>query len=368
MEKENEKYNVLSLFTGIGGMDIGFGGNVIVHNKSIATDFSDKIDCKYDEIYGFVKLKPTNFNVIFQNDILQGAKTIYKLNTTHSNYIVKSIYELLDENYDFPKADVIIGGFPCNDFSHAGKRQGFASNTTHNLKDALTDANSRGTLYKSFVSVVDMVKPKIFVAENVYGLLTMKTNPINQIITDFSNIGYDVEYQLIKSDEHGIPQKRWRVIIIGISKDRNLANLSTDWNVISKNKIRCNIGEYFKHLKEPSNTSDVAQQLYSKAKKLEKGQGQTEINLNSIAPTIRAEHHGNIEFRRYANGVNTAESNLPERRLTLRETGLIQTFSPAFIFNDKRNMTSYKYIGNAVPPLLAYIISDKVVELLLTYF
>ena len=60
------------------------------------------------------------------------------------------------------------------DFSHAGKRLGFNSSTTHNLKDDITDGNSRGTLHKSFVAVVDRVRPKMFVAENVYGLLTMK--------------------------------------------------------------------------------------------------------------------------------------------------------------------------------------------------
>lgn len=364
----DKKYSVLSLFTGIGGMDMGFGGDVIVHKNSIAEDFINNIKCNYEGVEGFIKLKPKMFNIVFQNDILEGAKKICELNNTHSNYIVKSIYELLSENYNFPKTDIVIGGFPCNDFSHAGKRKGFNSETTHNLKDKLTSDNSRGTLYKSFVSVVDKVKPKIFIAENVYGLLTMKDNPINQIISDFSNLGYDVNYELIKANEYGIPQKRWRVIIIGISKNRKINELSINWNLITKNKINCNISVYFNHLLEPNDTTDISQQLFSRAKRLEKGQGQVEINLNSISPTIRAEHHGNIEFRRHLNGVNTNEKDLPERRLTIRETGLIQTFPPKFIFNQKKDMTSYKYIGNAVPPLLSYIIADKVEELLLEYF
>jgi len=145
-------------------------------------------------------------------------------------------------------------------------------------------------LYKSFVAVVEQVKPKIFVAENVYGLLTMKNEPIKQIIIDFEKINYDVSYELIKSNEYEIPQKRWRVIIIGISKN---------WNNITINKKLCNIRPYFKHLIEPDITIDKSQQLYSKAKKLDKGQGQIEINLDNISPTIRAEHHGNIEFRRH---------------------------------------------------------------------
>lgn len=364
----DKKYSVLSLFTGIGGMDMGFGGDVIVHKNSISTDFANNIKCKYKSIDGFVNLIPKMFNVVFQNDILEGAKKVCELNNTDCNYIVKSIYELLSENYNFPKTDIVIGGFPCNDFSHAGKRKGFNSETTHNLKDELTTDNSRGTLYKSFVSVVDKVKPKIFIAENVYGLLTMKDNPINQIISDFTNLGYDVNYELIKANEYGIPQKRWRVIIIGISKNRRINELNINWNLITKNKINCNIGVYFNHLLEPIDTTDISQQSFSKAKKLEKGQGQVEINLNSISPTIRAEHHGNIEFRRHLNGINTNEKELLERRLTIRETGLIQTFPPNFIFNQKKDLTSYKYIGNAVPPLLAYIVADKVQELLLEYF
>jgi hypothetical protein len=109
----NKKYSVLSLFTGIGGMDMGFGGNVIVHKKSIANNFMDNIKCNYEEIDGFVELEPKMFDVVFQNDILEGAKNICELNNIQNNYIIKSIYELLNENYNFPRTDVIICGFPC---------------------------------------------------------------------------------------------------------------------------------------------------------------------------------------------------------------------------------------------------------------
>ena len=239
---------------------------------------------------------------------------------------------------------------------------------THDLKEILNEDNSRGKLYKCFISVINKVKPKIFVAENVYGLLTMKNKPIDNIINELSEIGYDVNYSLIKANEHGIPQKRWRVIIIGINKIRKEQKLDKDWYIINENKISCPIKYYYEHLQEPDETNDIAQQLFSKAKKLNKGQGQTEINLESFAPTIRAEHHGNIEFRRHTNSINKNENNLKERRLTLREVGLAQTFPPNFIFNIKDNMTSYKYIGNAIPPLLSYLIANKVKNLLLKYF
>ena len=363
-KRNTNKWKVLSLFTGIGGMDMGFDGNVIVHKDSIKNN--EFIKSPYSKYRNFVQLKKNNFKCIFQNDILEGAKEVYAINNQKNNYNTTSIYDLLNEDFQFPSADIVIGGFPCQDFSHCGKRGGFKSTKTHDLKSKIKTnrENSRGTLYKSFVKVVELVKPKIFVAENVYGLLTMKSEPIKQIIKDFSDLGYDVNYQVIYCPEFGIPQTRKRVIIMGISKDKK-GILFKNWNYITKNRINCNVGKYLKHLKEPTETDDISQKLYSKAKRRKKGQGQKEIDLESFAPTIRAEHHGNIEFRRHKNSIlNKQENKLPERRLTLREAGLIQTFPPDYIFTQKKTMKSYKYIGNAVPPLLGYLIADKVNDLL----
>lgn len=367
MAHNNNKLKVLSLFTGIGGMDMGFDGEVIVHKDSIID--KEFIDKPYTSTDNFVVLKKNNFECVFQNDILEGAKKVFELNNANTNYNTTSIYNLISENFVFPKADVVIGGFPCQDFSHSGKRNGFESNKGHDLKEKVDaeKSNSRGTLYKSFVEVVKRVKPKMFVAENVYGLLTMKNEPIKQIMQDFSELGYDVNYQVVYCPDFGIPQTRKRVIIMGISKERN-TDICDEWNYITKNKTQCNIGKYFEHLKEPDITDDISQMVYSKAKKLEKGQGQTEINLKSFAPTMRAEHHGNIEFRRHNDSKINNEKNMYERRLTVREAGLIQTFPPKYIFNDKKNMTAYKYIGNAVPPLLGYIIADKISELYKRHF
>jgi len=358
---------VISLFTGIGGMDMGFDGEVIVHKDSIIN--KEFIDKPYT-INDFVVLKKNNFECVFQNDILKGAKEVFGFNNNNSKYNTTSIYNLISENFVFPKADIVIGGFPCQDFSHAGKRKGFKSNKGHDLKEKvdIKKKNSRGTLYKSFVEVVKKVQPKMFVAENVYGLITMKNEPIKQIMNDFAELGYDVNYQIVYCPEFGIPQTRKRVIIMGISKKRSV-DINEGWNIITKNKTECCIGKYFEHLVEPNITNDISQMVYSKAKKLEKGQGQTEINLDTFAPTMRAEHHGNIEFRRHSNSkININENTMIERRLTVREAGLIQTFPPNYVFSKKKNMVAYKYIGNAVPPLLGYLIADKVNELCKRHF
>ena len=323
--------NVISLFSGMGGMDVGFSEQVIVHSESILS--SEFIDSAYT-IDGFVNLKRLPFKIVFQNDILPAAKKVAELNKWNHNYTLKDIRDCITDNYEFPSADVITGGFPCQDFSHAGKRKGF-------------DAD-RGTLYQSYVEVVKRVNPIIFVAENVNGLLTMAGNPIQKIMDDFAAVGYEVKYQLI---------------IMGIRLDCRY-KLKDDWNIITENKKNCAIKNYFMHLEEPDKSTDMAQQAYSKAAKLDKGQGQTEIKIDGFCPTMRAEHHGNIEFRRINGGKNN-EGHLPERRLSVREAALIQTFPPNCILTEgKPSSMAYKPIGNAVPPLLGYIIARKVQQIL----
>ena len=144
----------------MGGMDLGFAEQVIVHKNSIKEDYIETQSLIPD----FVNLKRLPFDIVFQNDILPSAKDIAELNNWDHNFHLKDIRDMLKENFNFPDAQVITGGFPCQDFSHAGKRKGFDSN--------------RGTLYQSYVEVVKKVKPLVFVAENVNGLLTMPGEPI----------------------------------------------------------------------------------------------------------------------------------------------------------------------------------------------
>jgi DNA (cytosine-5)-methyltransferase 1 len=346
LETHSSTINVISLFSGMGGMDVGFTEQVIVHSESILTNTF--IESDYT-ISGFVNLKRLPFKIVFQNDILPVAKKIAELNKWNYNYTLKDIRDCITEKYVFPPADVITGGFPCQDFSHAGKRKGFET--------------YRGTLYQSYIDVVKQVKPIIFIAENVNGLLTMAGNPIKKIMDDFAAVGYEVKYQLIKCEDFGIPQTRHRVIIMGIRLDCRY-KLKDDWNIITENKKTCAIKHYFKHLEEPNISTDMAQQSYSKAAKLDKGQGQNEIKIEGFCPTMRAEHHGNIEFRRI-NGGKNKEDHLPERRLSVREAALIQTFPPNCILTERKPTNiAYKPIGNAVPPLLGYIIARKVQQIL----
>lgn len=143
-------------------------------------------------------------------------------------------------------------------------------------------------------------------------------------------------------------------------------------------------GDVFQGLLEPDYSSDLSQKYYSKAKYMGSHcQGQKEISLNKIGPTIRSEHHGNIEFRRLSlehGGTIEHElsAGLPERRLTPRECALIQTFPPDYSFvrykpysKSRFSVSSsgaYKVIGNAVPPILAYNIAMRIQTLWNLYF
>lgn len=141
---------------------------------------------------------------------------------------------------------------------------------------------------------------------------------------------------------------------------------------------------YLAGLKEPEESHDPSQMYYSRAKFMGTHcQGQTEVDIQGIGPTIRAEHHGNIEYRRLSKehgGQMDKElkRGLKERRLTPRECALIQTFPPDYEFVIPKEgkarqfvlspSAAYKIIGNAVPPLLAYHIARRIESLWDLYF
>ncbi|HMS97513.1 MAG TPA: DNA (cytosine-5-)-methyltransferase [Saprospiraceae bacterium] len=407
---------VVSLFSGCGGMDLGFEGDFIVHkdsvNEKLNPDFiSDRLD---DD---FVRLKPTKFQTVFANDILMEARNAwvnYFKNRNYSSevYHVESIVDLVKahrEGYKvFPeKVDIVTGGFPCQDFSIAGKRNGFDSFKDHTGKNRedIPSLETRGQLYIWMKEVIELTQPKIFIAENVKGLVNL-SNVKDIIQKDFSSIngnGYLVlDPIVLHAADYGIPQSRERVIFIGIKKSElnpaALKELSQEkikeqyypypkpthsYNTLGKDlKEPVQLGIIFKNLLEPEFSNDPSQKYYSKAKFMGKHcQGQTEVNMQGIGPTIRAEHHGNIEFRRLSieNGgkqINELKKNLIERRLTPRECALIQTFPPDYEFvipsNNSRFFISasaaYKIIGNAVPPLLAYHLANRIQSLWDLYF
>jgi len=166
--RNKKKPKVVSLFSGCGGLDLGF------------------INAGYE--------------IIWANDFLPDAVETYKHNI--GNHIVLNDISKIPSKNIPDNFDVLLGGFPCQGFSIA--------NSKRSMKD------ERNFLYKEMLRVVKDKKPTFFVAENVKGLLSMhKGEVIKMIINDFERIGYKVDYKLLNSANYGVPQQRERVVIIG---------------------------------------------------------------------------------------------------------------------------------------------------------
>ena len=165
---KNKKYKVISLFSGAGGMDLGFINS--------------------------------GFDIVWANDFFKEAVESYK-NNIGDHIIFGDITKIKsDEMPD--DIDLVIGGFPCQGFSVA--------NTKRSMKD------ERNFLYKEMLRVIKDKKPKFFVAENVKGILSMEHGRVIEMIKkDFESLGYNVDARLLNAAEYGVPQARERVVIIG---------------------------------------------------------------------------------------------------------------------------------------------------------
>lgn len=327
-------YKVISLFSGCGGLDLGITGNFEYLGKH------------YEK---------NPFEIVWANDINERAVQTLRLNFSGLNVVCGDITEILgidsdeeEKQTDFfqkeeiPEADVVIGGFPCQDFSLAGKRKGLTV--------------KRGKLYQSMAEVIKKIKPKVFLAENVKGLISWENGlAIKTITEDFSKLGYKVSYKLFNTADYGVPQSRERVIIVGIRNDINSdfkwpapTHSSTDKNLLPWITIKEAIGD----LEDDEKHQKLPNYGYSKAKYFPGKQGNTVTKADRPAPTMRAEHHGNIEFHYSLS-----------RRLSAREAARIQTFPDNFVFF-KSVTDAYRQVGNAVAPVFGWHLAKMLTEIL----
>jgi DNA (cytosine-5)-methyltransferase 1 len=406
-----KKLKLASLFSGCGGMDIGFEGGFPAHKSWL----------NHEEVKNYKKFNKNNFTTltelqietIFACDVNAKAKVAWDYHFSKKRDIdnvfeLRSIVDIVKEIKSGTKAinhkiDIVTGGFPCNDFSVAGKRKGFNSDKSHQGNKKLIQGDddatveNRGMLYFWMREFISLVKPKIFYAENVKGLVSL--GDAKEIIAkDFASINgssyFVVPVKVLRAIDYGIPQTRERVIFIGLNRDFLRASVNN--HIDKTGELPANLNPYpaishglsdlinenyfpfatckdaFAGLVEPELSKDLAQQAYSKAKHFtKKMQGGAEINLNKPGPTIRAEHHGNIEFRRLSEvngGKNSTELviNMPQRRLTVRECARLQTFPDDYEFVVPEKISAsdgYRLIGNAVPPLLAYRLGQRLEEI-----
>ena len=318
MPRKNKPYKVVSLFSGCGGLDLGLEGG-------------------FTSIGKYYKENP--FDIIWANDINEKACRTMRLNLPHAEVVCDDITKVLRNKLKVPRADLVVGGFPCQDFSLAGKRKGLTV--------------KRGRLYVSMVEIVKLVKPKVFLAENVKGLISWEKGlGIRTMIKDFEKLGYNVEFRLHNTADFGVPQTRERVIIIGVRKDLSSKIVWPKPTHGSSSKSWITLQEAIGDLEDEKKHSCLPNSGYSKAKLFPGTQGNTITRSDRPGPTMRAEHHGNIEFH----------YKLP-RRLSAREAARVQSFPDDFVFVQSTT-DAYRQVGNAVAPVFGWHLAQALKEML----
>jgi DNA (cytosine-5)-methyltransferase 1 len=301
---------VASLFSGAGGLDLGF------------------IEAGH--------------KIVWANDNYEDAVLTYRKNIG-DHIILDDIKDVGCS--DIPDHDILIGGFPCQGFSVA--------NTKRHAED------SRNQLYLEFLRVLSTKKPKFFVAENVKGILSLEKGAVfDMILSDFSKAGYKVEYQVLNAANFGVPQKRERVIIIGIRNDLEISikhpspTHTEQINLFNKLKPWVSVQQAVNDLPDPDGDHSLLNHTYSKFKLKFNGYiGNRRIDPYKPAPTVtaRGDSKGGVVVLHHPNN---------KRRMSVRELALIQSFPIDFEFIGT-NSSCYRQIGNAVPPLLAYHIGKQ---------
>lgn len=349
------KINIVSLFSGAGGLDLGvlFAGISVSNSvKSLYSNWDNRRWLNKHE-----KLT----NIIYSNDLFASSNATYSDN--FAGDFVKDDRDIR-EVLSFPKADLMLGGFPCPGFSVAGPR--------------LLD-DPRNFLYIHYIRALIDSKPKFFIAENVKGLMTMAGGKVlTQIKEDFTAAGYHVEVNLVNAKNYGVPQSRERVFIIGIRNDLfeqgveyhlpEITNSNTDETKDDLITLKEAIGDlpvdpegYF----EGSYSSMYMSRNRKKA-------------WNDVSFTIQAsarqapQYPGGLPMKKVSKDLWKFQGEL-NRRLSVRECARIQTFPDWFEFSDdgKDNVSranrlneKYKQIGNAVPVMLAEKITRPVMQYL----
>ena len=301
---ESAPRKIVSLFSGCGGMDLGFLGDF---------DFGGR---HWDRL---------PFEIVWANDLNKRACEAYKLNLRHDIHIgpISEAMDLLPH-----RADIVLGGFPCQDVSINGLRR--------------AEQGERTILYKKMIEAIRRVRPVAFVAENVKGLtMAHGAEFFAQMIQDFEALpGYEIDHRVYLASEYGVPQARERVFIVGMKGKR--------FEPPTPSEIRMTAQDALRDLEDEPENRAIAH-IWSRAAR-SPDQGNRRLKADKPATTIRAEHHGNVQWHYRL-----------DRRISLREAARLQSFPDAFTFPAGMRETE-RQIGNAVPPVLAWHIARALNE------
>lgn len=320
--------NLISLFSGAGGLDLGF--------------------------------EKAGFNIIVANEY---DKKIWE--TYEKNHKAKLIKEDICKipSSKFPECEGIIGGPPCQSWSEAGSLKGIE--------------DPRGQLFYQYIRILKDKQPKFFLAENVKGMMAKRHNEaVKNIISKFEDAGYDVFIHLLNASDYGVPQDRKRVFYIGFRKDLNIKfneppkpyNYKLTFKdvifdlkdsaipALDKNKTNgdnCIIDnhEYFVGEYSPIFMSRNRVRKWDEQAFTVQASGR-QCQIHPQAPIMpKVDKNKNI--------FEPGKEEL-YRRLTVRECARVQGFPDDFKFYYTNLNDGYKMIGNAVPVNLAYEIAKLI--------
>ena len=343
------KISVLDLFCGCGGLSHGF------------------VEAGYEIVAGI--------------DHWQDALDTFAFNHTDSKAIKADLFNILPEQIahqlETKDINVIIGGPPCQGFSIAGKR--------------LID-DERNQLYKSFVEFVSYFQPKAFIMENVPNIISMGKGAVrDDIIEDFTRLGYIVTYKILLASEYGVPQNRRRAFFVGLKNGETFEFPlpTTEKLVICEQAISdlpnesiCD-GEAYPVAAQ----SDYQRLMRANSKVLHNHQATVHTpktveiiaqvpdggNYKDLPEHLRETRKVNIAWTRFNSQkpsftIDTGHRHhfhyMYNRVPTVRESARLQSFPDSFIFL-KGKTSQYKQVGNAVPPLLAQALAEKLKDYLL---
>ena len=298
--------NVISVFSGAGGLDLGF---VRAGHK-----------------------------IVWANDNDPEAVETYRHNIG-AHIVLGDIRDI--NTTKIPFGDILIGGFPCQGFSVA------------NWRRSVTDP--RNYLFREAARVLKHKQPRFFLMENVSGLTTMaKGKALKLICDELSSVGYKVSSAVLNAADYGVPQKRMRLFIIGTRSDLNVevsfpprpTHKEPDSLPLLQLKPWVTVGEALAHFPDPDEQNSIPNHECSKYKLRFNGHlGHRVIDPNKPAPTVtaRGDKKGGVVVLHHPGN---------HRRMTARELAAVQSFPDEFVFSGPKT-SAYRQIGNSVPPLLA---------------
>ena len=328
--------------------------------------------------------RKNSIDIVIANEIDKSIASSYKKNNPETEMINEDITQLNIECVfsKYKDADIVLGGPPCQGFSQKGKRL--------SLKDP------RNYLFRYFAKVVNFVKPKYFVMENVPNLLTTSNGYFkDEIIDIFSKMGYGVNLDVLNAADYGVPQNRRRAIIIGalnghkISMPKKISEKVTTWEAISDLAfLKSGEGSFEQEYRMPPQTSyqkdrrknstklfnhQATKHSLSAIKRMQlipENGDKSDLPKELLTKSIYSGTWGRI-IKNSQSVTITTRFDTPSsgrfthpflnRAITVREAARIQSFDDDTIFWGPKS-SQMKQVGNAVPPKLAYYIAQQIIK------